>query len=814
MDEKEYEDNEQLKKSDELNALIPSKAKKSENDDLINILNRLANDLEKNNKDNFNDDFIDKSNSDKEVNIEVKKDINICLLNCMLLLIFPLFPIFYIIGILMVINISDILFTLFLTSIKCKLGPYCNLDDFKKQSNFYDYFLTETLKEPIDFKIIMFWSFIGDQYLDKWGFKLSCIYIMLANIFIISLVYFFDFQKFDNETYKYSYLRISSLFFLWLASWVALGSGTMISQKILPKYYSIFKDNCCCIKKENKENENGNEENVEMNELSEPLSLNKTLENDNKEKHTLIEKIKQVNSRIDLLNKEKIDKIKEIYITEMNTIWEKKYLKKESYNSFWFVSVTTMFGFLGKYFISIYISDFKKKNDEKYIQPKNETEENSNINQTIIMHFLLNETIDNRTIITNQYNFNQKLFLILYSIYILFTLLSIFFYWIFEVSILIKKKDDEEKNKKEKCTWECECKFINCLCYCERIPLKNGKPKVGCCKLCIETFNNYCELLCCNNILLNCGNKKNEKHCCIHNENDYIKDYQCFCYCYQQKRFCNWFDKFIINDTQKEIIPCMFLYLIAKLITIKNDNEFENMIENNLNFGEKIDYLIVMIITFILIIFLINKIKETKEDESFKINAQLNCFFYLFQNSEILIEILFILFFDSYISFYYTIKGILKKYEDEKEKETIFYFSIILNKLFIFSLNFYCIDIYNKNKGNEILLSQSTLISLYLFIIDTIIYQIKKLIKNENNLLIIQLAFSFVFTVGFSLIMIINVILASLKSCCFCVEGNFYCIFCCCNNKANCCECCYSESCDNHCSHCKICYSKCCIDYC
>jgi len=82
--------------------------------------------------------------------------------------------------------------------------------------------------------------------------------------------------------------------------------------------------------------------------------------------------------------------------------------------------------------------------------------------------------------------------------------------------------------------------------------------------LCGETIQNYCSNVCANSIGLICNNKIKEFkckccNCCEYNEEDYDKDTQYFCYCYQEKGFCEWLDKFITKDIQKEIIPSMVL---------------------------------------------------------------------------------------------------------------------------------------------------------------------------------------------------------------------------------------------------------------
>jgi hypothetical protein len=86
-------------------------------------------------------------------------------------------------------------------------------------------------------------------------------------------------------------------------------------------------------------------------------------------------------------------------------------------------------------------------------------------------------------------------------------------------------------------------------------------------------------------------------NCCKYNEDDYDKDTQNFCYYYQEKSFCEWLDKFITNDIQKEIIPSMVLYFLSRLVTIGSEEDFNNK-KDNLEQGE-------FILDFILVLFYI-----------------------------------------------------------------------------------------------------------------------------------------------------------------------------------------------------------------
>ena len=713
-----------------------------------------------------------------------------------------------------------------MTSIKCKFDISCNLEDFKKKTNFYDYFLNETFKDSFDLKIITFWSFIGVICLDTCGFKKTTSIFLILNIIMFSIIYSFNFQSYD-ENYKYSYIRIVIIFLLWLAIGFTLGSVTQLSQQILIKYYSLFSD-LCNLKDEkgkgkekkdeekeemvlykliNKENENKEEEEKKEERKEEEEVEEEEDELDNFEKNK-IEKIKKENIRNDITKEEKIRNIKKIFNSKPPIFIyinkNKNKNKKNSYNSFWFISITIMLGYLTKYGILIPLSENKRKNDEKYL-PKNETDIN----------------IDNETNFIKINFYNQKIFLIICCIYILCTIISIFLYWLFQKCIIINKKKEKEKEENscsdKLCIWKFFFEIINCLCYAESIKVKNTKSKIYCCKLCCETITNYYESICCNNNLFNCHDNQEKKCCCCkYNEDDFNKDYQCFCYCYQRKGFCNWINKFITNDAQKQIFPIMIIYLISKIIIIHSENLFNEILENSNDLTIKIYCLKALIFScclFILIISYFREVEKNKDNQKKRINlSKINRFINFIQNNGFS-EYLLLLFFVSILSFNYLIYDLLGKFKNEEEKETFLFNAIITNKLFYFSLNFYCIDIYKKNKGKELLFSQSTLITIYLYIIDLIIWAIKLL--NNNVLYFIQFGVTFIFSIfyfGFFLIIIMKIIFNIFKSFCIYIKGNFYWSCCCCYEYSGC-RCCYSECCDSYCSYCKcceICYCECC----
>ena len=263
--------------------------------------------------------------------------------------------------------------------------------------------------------------------------------------------------------------------------------------------------------------------------------------------------------------------------------------------SFWLVYLTTMMGYLSKYYIyKLLIYLFKVSEDYTKYNGNSDLANNSNNITNNTNDIIINNNITiNNTIINGKINLinafkmridEKYIFLILCAIYIFFILLSIILYSIFKFSIFENKNNKEFKYNKYCCICKIFFKIVNYVFYIEKIEVKNSK-KTKNCKLCGETINNYCSNVCANSIGLICPNKIKEFkckccNCCEYNEEDYDKDTQYFCYCYQEKGFCEWLDKFITNYIQKEIIPSMVLYFLSMLVTIGSEEYFKKRNEN------------------------------------------------------------------------------------------------------------------------------------------------------------------------------------------------------------------------------------------
>ena len=481
---------------------------------------------------------------------------------------------------------------------------------------------------------------------------------------------------------NYSLVKIIILAILCIFMSLTIGGSSLLSQQMLINLCSLFSDS-----DENESEFNNDEANVIINDeiiMNDNEMKIEYEEDENKEDNNLIENNELIKKQNSISNKEKT-RIKNI-------------------NAFFIVSFTTVLGAMEKNLMYYQIFDYNNSNHTE----KNETKNDTIINQTNFSYFLQNNISDE-----NEFYISDKktLLLYVYATYIICILFSIILYRFFTCIMFIKKeKKHKNKNTGKCCVWKSFFQIFNCIFYIESTDVEN-KNKIGNCKLCGETFKNYCD-----NCYCSC-------FCCKYNKDDYDKDSQLFCFCYQEKGYCDWIDKFLANDIQKELLPCMILYFISKLKTIGYEKEMKNINENEgFNLLEKMEFTIYLIIAPFVLDCL-----RGKED---LINNKL---------SKIMIkEFIYLLLISS-------ISEIVIFALDKKIGFRNLYHIFIINKLFLFSLNYFCLNLAKNNERNEFLLSQSTLITIYLSIIEGIINLINYLIGENLDLIYnIQIKLSYI----------------------------------------------------------------------
>jgi hypothetical protein len=782
---------------------------------LTKVFGRLKDQLEEEKEANLEDVYLTYS-EEQFMESKIKKKVSKASIFCYKLLLL-IITMLYLTGSFLIISLKKSFWDLFISSFECYFGFFCDKEEFKKRTNFFEYFNKQLLREPIDLNLIMFWNFVGIKLSNLIGLRFSSFIFLLANTSILFSTYMIDYRLEEDEN-NYSLLKIIGLFFNWVGMAILFGGSSLLVQQKFIDYYSIFD-----VKDEDDNETNFTKLNENDDNSAEMKEMNQNQEEDES-----------------IPNKERIKKKKSEEIKIMNQK-QKEDIKQRSFGSLIFFSLATLLAYLGKFGIAVLFTYY----NEKIINMKNSTNFNNtnfNINYNMNSYFLYSNFSEaNNTI--DIYDLNQNIYLYICLIYIGCISISVILIYSLTILCFFKKKEkkkEEKKNNNENrneesccceccceccqcqcscscCLWKIVCEICGCLFYFERVSLEeDSKSNYCCCQLCCESINNFCEDAICN--MLNCRKNKTKNVCCrcdkyTFNEEHFDKNRQCFCYCYQVKGCCYWMNKFFINQTQKEIIFCVILYFISRLASIGCEKQYDNIIKNNDIFEElpafftSIGY---MLILFIIFFAAIKIIKHIKIDD----DIELDLYKYLVDTvfkpvkkfNFIKIALFIILAFNisygglhSFESLFKVIKDDIFDADETFGDRTCLYMTILTNTFFVFLLNYYCL-IITKNENNfEYLLSQTILVSIYMNIINLLIFLIKFSFENIKILFYIQLAITYIFDLIFVLII---------------YRWAFYLLLFSCQTIFQLCGCCEESYCYNNC--CKIRCLKyiCCESFC
>ena len=127
----------------------------------------------------------------------------------------------YLAGSFIIVSLKKSFWNFFFNSFKCRVGVYCDKGEFMKQSNIFEYFLEQLLREPIDLNLIMFWNFIRINISNTLGFRPSSLIFLSVNVLILLLTYSINYQGYEQKTCKYTYPRLILIFLIGY-SWLFL----------------------------------------------------------------------------------------------------------------------------------------------------------------------------------------------------------------------------------------------------------------------------------------------------------------------------------------------------------------------------------------------------------------------------------------------------------------------------------------------------------------------------------------------------------------------------------------------------------------
>ena len=810
--------------------ILKEKENEEEKKRLIQILIDIKEKLEdKNNKSIYNayEEYLNYDDKKQNIIINIKK--SRCLIIFMYYFISPVLSIIYLIGVFQIISILHSLGAVLKESFKCfLLSDKCTSDKYENNNNpfdFYNYVFKKSQEETIDFNLMMFTAFLGDLALNYGGFIMSCIAFWAINIIsfflMINIKFKFEFKEDKNKeeggeeeelpVFDYSIFKILNILLCYILLLIGIGASALLSQQILVDRHSKYKLYHDELKKEKEKKVNDN-----IKKSEEIKNAKEEFNNDDK------------NSDKDIENENVIEDKNFIGIKEVeqdkNTKKDKKsknvnkiQKKGNKFDFFFMICLTTAFGFFGKYIMNHVLN--------------------------YILEYLFKE------------NYNKLYFI--YSIIIFYTIsicLSIAFYSIFNIIFIDKEKEKENKKEKQKEKEEEKqhnvnkkgnelkietnkysiCEICGYIIFSQKSAYNNGKT-VNCFKLCCESIKNCCDKAGCS--LFKFFYSKSHCCCCCccdYNEDDYKKNSELFCYCYQTKRKLKWCNKFITNEVQIKIVPYMIEYFFLGLSVIA----FEKSYESDTNENPKI-FTIIFISTFIFFFYLtisLSKFLKYCEfmyssilDRKNKKEAKIKKDTISKLSNEILDGTHGILIFNCIFSLVFSAFYFRNDYKDIffNNKNYIF-IPILMNKFYYFTLTYYCLFVSEDKKGFE-LISGSTLISIYISIWSFIVSIVQNYISNLDVLYILQITFISIPSLIIALLFLVKGICNAICNCqlftflccivsyIFCFGGLWIRVNDDCSQNYNCKECCdFCEccSCWENCFDCENCENIGCFDIC
>ena len=470
-----------------------------------------------------------------------------------------------------------------------------------------------------------------------------------------------------------------------------------------------------------------------------------------------------------------------------------KQKKKSKTDSFFMVCVTTIIGYFIKYLINTIIAEDDNLKITKYISLTN-CENNITCFQNIINDTNLQSS--NKSLFEqlndNIYNDNKNYFyfiLIIYGACIVFSIiLYSFFICIFDKK---KKKSDDEEDINAKNKYRV-CEICGYIIYSQNLVLNPNPRCCECITLLCETLLNcinmaFCTIISCK--CINCANKEDEEQngvkiiensndkmddyqenennncckCCLeYKEDDYKKNTEFFCYCYQAERKHYWFNKFLTNEVQRKLFPYMAEYFLLQLLICAfekhytlNSQNYSYLDKNNHFVDDIYSFLTFIIVFFLFFYFTLSFVTCTEMwTYDYKIKAKDKDLKYL--SNGIFDGTHGILVFDGLFTLVFSSLYLTNSDHFLFDNDNFLIIPILMNKFYYFTLMFYCLS-YSESKRKFELISSSTLISVYIFIINLIVSYIRDSISLKV-LYIVQLVFS-----CFPCILILLIIIYSLR---------------------------------------------------
>ena len=252
-----------------------------------------------------------------------------------------------------------------------------------------------------------------------------------------------------------------------------------------------------------------------------------------------------------------------------------------------------------------------------------------------------------------------------------------------------------------------------------------------------------------------CGNECCYCCCCceccrnIVKEEEYDLEEGYFCYCYKAKRHTKWFNRFIRDQTQKEILPLLLQYIIIQFNTVAFEKIFEENNEagyNEFNDAKSIIYFILIFGTSLFLFFYLtisfgNLYLFYSRDKTKKLETKIKLGEMTVKLSNKILKGTYgIIIFNGFYSFIVSLICL----KNDVNNNYVFYIPILINKFYYFTFAHQC-AIYTDDDDEVNYFTLATLLSIYLQAWDLLMGLLKEI--PTIVLLLFQLFFSSVIIV-------------------------------------------------------------------
>ena len=557
---------------------------------------------------------------------------------------------------------------------------------------------------------MMFWNFVGSLFYESCDFVGTSIIFFLLNIILLVLIGGFNFLDIDKKSHKYTFFQILYITLVYFFFWISVSASALLSQQVYINSFQIMKKNFTKNKYEKNNKRklknrihlyNTNYNNTNNNSNGNPKKNN---DGHNNLENLLVIYITNflaffinypINRAITKYRKKYISKkLKNIYIKRENA-----YIKIYSKDRKLF-----LFTVFIPYCVELIISLIIYGIFNSIIFTKSENIPNENINK-------VNSQMENGK------NMEIKIKEVSFKRLLGYTILN---------QTIIEK--DEKQTFCDNC-FECfrlliisvgEC-LKNSFCFIWKTfyPRATSCYKCDCC----ECECSLCK--CCRDC---CS--------CYYIETDLEQKEMKVCFCYQEKRKLKWFKNFINNKKQVFLVQLVFLIAYFRAFSIGTEVLYKEKNENNIDQENIMLPLTVSFLcfTFFPITFVICSSRFDKNNILISFKSKL-------QNINvglsipILLGCIVALTFNGAYSFFTSILYFTNRKFFDKDKDM--HVSVYINKFAIFVLTYFC---QTPDEENE-LISNSSLIAVYLYIIELIASLTKK-IFSVRVLIIFQIVFS------------------------------------------------------------------------